>query len=123
MSKWLHSNPLDCAKARGNGEIRAGKSVGQGLSRVAMGHGHVVFRLGQPLANFLSDHHRAMAPAGASEANGEITLAFADVVRQQVDKQLGDAFNELTGLRERADIVCDFGMESGKGTQLRNEMR
>ena len=51
--------------------------------------------LRQALAKLVGDHHAAMMAAGAAERNGEIALAFLDVVRQQVDQQIGDTLDEL----------------------------
>src|SRR5947209_14403954 len=64
-----------------------------------------------------------MPPTGAAKADGEIALAFANVVRQQIDEQLRDAFNEFAALRERTHILCNLGMATGKGPQLRHEVR
>ena len=56
--------------------------------------------LAQPLAYFFRDHHRAVLPAGAAEADGQIALPFADVVRQKVDQQVRDTADEFLGLRK-----------------------
>ena len=41
-----------------------------------------------------------MLAAGAAKGNGEIALAFLDVVGQQVYKKIGDAVHELLRLRK-----------------------
>ena len=43
---------------------------------------HFVSSLPQPLVYVLGDHHRAMLSAGASETDGQVTLAFANIVGQ-----------------------------------------
>src|SRR4029077_11311866 len=40
----------------------------------------------QALAYFLGNHHRTVLAAGAAKTDGEIALAFVDVVGQQVDQ-------------------------------------
>ncbi len=82
---------------------------------VAVDHLHPVSRLGQPFAHFFRNHHRAVLAAGAAEGDGQITLAFADVVRQQIDQQLGNALDEFFGLRKRANVLRHLGIASGKG--------
>ena len=45
---------------------------------------HAIACIGQVLADLVRNHDRAMVAAGAPEGDGQITLTFADVVRQQV---------------------------------------
>ena len=45
----------------------------------------------QALSYLIGDHHRTVLAAGAAETDGEIALAFVDVVRQQVNQQIGRA--------------------------------
>src|SRR5579885_1344502 len=80
-------------------------------------------RLAQQLAHVLGDHDRAMLPAGATEADGEVALPFAHVVGQKIDQQLRDAVDKLLGLGEGADVPCDLGMAPGKGAEFWDEMR
>src|SRR5450432_3816877 len=54
-------------------------------------HLHPVPGLVQASAHFLRDHDGAVAPAGAAKGNGQVALAFVNVVRQQIDQQFGDA--------------------------------
>ncbi len=61
------------------------------LRHIPMHNLHAVSSFVQALADFLGDHHRTMLAAGAAKADGEIALAFVDVVRQQVNQQIGDA--------------------------------
>src|SRR5580698_8945741 len=58
--------------------------------------------------------------ARASESDGEIALALPNVVRQQIDEQIGDLFDELAGLRKRADVASDGGILPGELLELRN---
>src|SRR5438876_9095325 len=69
-----------------------------------MGDSDVEAGIHQALADLLGDHDRAMATARASERYGQITLPFANIVRQQIDQQAGNARHELDGLRKRSDI-------------------
>jgi hypothetical protein len=49
---------------------------------------HFVSRFSQSLADIFGDHYRAMLSAGASEADRQVALALANVVREQVDQQV-----------------------------------
>src|SRR6266498_2748882 len=59
-------------------------------------------------------------PTGASEGYGQIALAFRDVVRQQINQQVGDALDELDSLRKRADVAGYGGMAPGVALELWN---
>src|SRR5208282_6829283 len=61
----------------------------------------------QSLADIFGNHHRAMLSARASEADGQVALALANVVRQQVDQQFRDAVDELLRLWKRPDVLGD----------------
>src|SRR5208282_1605893 len=98
-------------------------SAARPLRTVPMHDLHFVSRFPQPFAYILGDHHRAVLSAGASEADGQVALALADVVRQQVDQQFRDAVNELLRLRKRPDVFGDAGMPSRQPAELRYEMR
>src|SRR5215472_15243018 len=63
-----------------------------------------------------------MLPAGASEGDGQITLALSHIVRQQIDQDIGDARDELPRLGKRADVLRDFRMLAGVRPKLRHEM-
>ena len=78
--------------------------------------------LGQALLDLFSDHHRAVLSTRATEADGQITLALADVVRNQVHQQVGDAVNELLGLGKRADIFRHLRMAAGQRAEFGNEV-
>src|ERR1700687_1701974 len=93
------------------------------LRTVPMRDLHFVSRFPQPLADIFGDHHRAVLSAGTSEADGQVALSLANVVRQQVDQQFRDAVNELLRLRERSDVFGDPRMPSRPPTKLRHEMR
>src|SRR5260370_12814165 len=75
------------------------------LWTVPMDHLHPVSRLPQIPGDIFGNHDRTMLSPGTTETNGQIALAFMDVVRQQVDQQIGDTLDEFLGLRERADIL------------------
>src|SRR5260370_36276017 len=84
---------------------------------------HSVARFLQPLGNIFRDHHRAVLAAGAAEGDGQVTLAFVNVMGQKVDQQVGNTLDEFAGLREGADVFRDFGIASSEGTEFGNEMR
>ena len=56
---------------------------------------HAVSGACQPLADFVRDQDTAMMSAGAAEGDGQVRLALADIVRQQVNQQIGDALDEF----------------------------
>ena len=64
-----------------------------------MNHFYAVIGAAQTLAHLLGDHHGAMLAPGATERDREIDLAFVYVMRNQIDQQVGDAGDELAGLR------------------------
>ncbi len=84
---------------------------------------HSVARFLQPLGNIFRDHHRAVLAAGAAEGDGQVALAFVNVMRQKIDQQLRNPLDEFAGLREGADVFCDFGIASGERAEFRDEMR
>ena len=59
---------------------------------------HPVLRFAQTFAHLFRDHDRAMLAAGTAEGDGQVALAFLNVVRQQIDEQLRDALDEFLGL-------------------------
>ncbi len=75
------------------------------------------------LADFLGDHDRAVLPSRATERDRQVTLAFMNVMRKQVDQQIGNARNELPGLRKRADIFRDAWIAPGQRAEFWNEVR
>ena len=46
-----------------------------------------------------------------------------NVVREEINQQVGNALDEFAGLGERANVFGDFGMASGKRPEFGNEMR
>src|SRR5215467_7708303 len=63
-----------------------------------------------------------MLAAGAAEADGQVALAFADVVRNQVHQQGGDTVNEFLCLGKRADVFRHLGVASRQMAELRNKV-
>src|SRR5439155_15890947 len=72
-----------------------------GLHQIPVRDFSLIPRLREILADLIRYHHRPVMPTGAAEADREITLALPDVMRQQIDQQLGDAVDELHRLWER----------------------
>src|SRR4029077_18147217 len=73
--------------------------------------------------DFLSDHHGAMLSAGAAEGNRQVALPFVNVMRKQVDEQVGDAGEELGSLWERTNVFGDTRVAPCKRTELGDEVR
>src|ERR1700734_2244773 len=88
-----------------------------------MGDFHAVSGLVQALADFLGDHHGAVLAAGAAKADGEIAFAFMDIVRQQVNKKIGNAADEFFGLGKRADVFGHARIAACEWTEFGNEVR
>src|SRR5579864_7541158 len=63
-----------------------------------------------------------MLSPGASESDGQVALAFANIVRHQVHQQVRDAIDEFLGLWKLPDICRDFGVPSRQRAELRYEM-
>src|SRR5690348_15350987 len=82
-----------------------------------------ISRLAQTLANIFGDHDRAVLAAGAADGDGQVALAFVDVVRQQIYQQVGDALQKFRGLRKRPNIACHPGMTTSQRAKFRHEVR
>src|SRR4051812_46769047 len=91
--------------------------------RVAVLHFDLISGVGESFLHLLRYQHGAMLASGAAEADREITLPFADVMRQQIDKQVGDTLDELARLREGHHVFRDLGMRAVVRAQLRDEVR
>src|SRR3954469_11308274 len=91
--------------------------------RIPMRNLHLVSGLCERLLHLLRNEYRPMLAAGTSERNRKIALPFANVMRQQVDEQIGYALDELARLRERHHVFCDLGVRAVERTQLGNEVR
>src|SRR5271166_5686848 len=84
---------------------------------IAMHDFHFVSCSAQPLAHVFGNHDGTMLPAGATEADGQVALAFVNVVGEQVDEQFGDAADEFLRLRKRTNIFRDSRMAAGERTE------
>ena len=84
---------------------------------------HAISGAAKMFADFFRNHDGAVLSAGATEGDGQITLAFVDVVRQQVNQQIGDAGDEFPGLRKRANVLGEARMTSGERPEFGDEMR
>src|SRR6185295_3567915 len=73
--------------------------------------------------HLLGEHHGPMAPARAADGNGEVALSFAYVVWNQVGEQAFNALEKFGGLRERAYVLANFGIEPRVFPQLGHKMR
>src|SRR6185312_9208297 len=64
-----------------------------------------------------------MLPAGATEGDRQIAFAFSDVMRHEINQQLGDAIYELLRLRELTNVGCNLGMLPCQRTEFGNKVR
>src|SRR3954453_2449750 len=80
-----------------------------------------IFR--EPLAKFVSHHHRSMLAARAAKSDCQIALSFADIVGQQITKQIGNPKNEFLRLWKTANISSNAGMSPGQWLELRDVVR
>src|SRR5262249_21659512 len=62
-------------------------------------------RTADALANLVGDQHAAVMSARATERDRKITLPLFDIVRQEIDEQIRDAFDEFPSLRKRPDVA------------------
>src|ERR1700676_2550803 len=85
------------------------KRDGSTLGDIAVRFLHAISCFGQSLANLTRDQDAAMVAARASERNGQVALAFRDVMRQQVDQKRRDALDKLLSLRKRPDVTRHAG--------------
>ena len=93
------------------------------LGAIAVHNLHPVAGFPQAAADFFGDHHGAMLASSAAETDGEITFAFLDVVRQQINQKIGDALDEFARLRKRTNVFGHTRIASGEGAKFRHEMR
>src|SRR5262250_429598 len=63
-----------------------------------------------------------MLAAGAAEGNGQVALAFVNVVRKKIDQQIGDPLNEFGCLGKRPYVLSHFRVASGQRAKLRNKV-
>ena len=77
--------------------VALGKSV---FVDVAMGLFH---REARPVHAFLylvCNQHRSVPPARATERDREIALSFANIMRNEIDEQIGNPIDEFHRLRK-----------------------
>ena len=66
----------------------------------------------------LGDRHRAVAPAGAAERDGQVGLPLGHVGGQQLGQQALDVVEERAGHRLAQDVVAHRLVEAGERAQL-----
>src|SRR5947207_4419552 len=69
----------------------------------------------------VGNHHRAMTPARAADADSDIRLSFAFVKRQQVIEQIAETSQRLLNVRLRFQIFDHATVVAGKLAQFRHE--
>src|ERR1017187_2040454 len=84
--------------------------------------GRMPFAMQRP-ANHFRERGRAMAPAGASQGNCEITLTLPNVMRDQIRQQALDATEKFSRLRERTNVSRDPRIFAAEWPEARDEMR
>jgi len=77
----------------------------------------------QVAADYFSQSDGTMPSARAPERDGQVALSFADVMRNQEAKEAFDPFQELAGLRERANVTGDATVLARERPEFWNEMR
>src|SRR5579864_7417882 len=88
--------------------LRRLRTLVSGLLRdVAMHDFDAKFCPPQMFSDLLRDHDGTVLATSATECDGQIAFAFMNVMRQQVNEQIGDARDEFSSLRERADVLCE----------------
>ena len=89
-----------------------------------MGHLCLIAGFVEALRQVLRDHDGAMLPARAANGNGQIAFPLVDVMRQQINQQVGDALQKFLGLRKRPNVLGDLpGSRPVRETELRHEMQ
>src|SRR5580692_6682018 len=93
------------------------------LFNIAVSLFRPVSGLREALTYLARDHDAPMVSTGAAERNGEIAFPLADIMRQQIDQQVGDARNKFRGLRKGPDITRHARMLAGEMFERRNVIR
>src|SRR4029079_7390038 len=93
------------------------------LAQVAMAHADGIPVAGQLLRQRVRDHDRAMAPARAPDADGEVALAFLDVARDHVGEEVVELLDEARRIRLALHVAHDGRVVAGQGLQGGNEVR
>src|SRR5579859_308514 len=68
------------------------------------------------------EHDGTVFAASAAEGNRQVTLAFANVVRDEVGEKALDAAEKFSRLREGPNVFLDFGIYSGEAAQSGDEV-
>ena len=84
---------------------------------------HPVTGAPQAFPHVFGNHHRAMLSSRTSKRDRQITLSFMDVMWKKVDEKIRDSLDELTALREGANVACHFRIASRKRPELWNKVR
>ena len=88
-----------------------------------MGGLHIVAGRLETLAYVFGDHHGAVLAARTAKPDGQVTLPFANVMRQEKNQELRDSLDELPGLWKFADISRHLWVQTSVRPELRDEMR
>src|ERR1700742_606938 len=88
-----------------------------------MRDGNMAAVLAQPFGETLGDINRAMAAAGAADADGEIAFSFALVARQQRLEPGAELIEERGEIRVGGDIFADGAILARERLQPGDVMR
>src|SRR5262252_3383132 len=88
-----------------------------------MNHLHAISCFAQKFLHLFANQHRAVLATRTPEPDGQIALALAYVVWNQVDQKGGNAVDKLLRLRKRANVLRHLRMPSRIGPERWDEMR
>src|SRR5258708_36426315 len=77
----------------------------------------------QPFPYLPGDHHGPMMPPGAAKRDRQIALPLTNIMRDQINQQLRDTFDELLGLGKGTYVSRHAGMPSRQLLKLWNIVR
>src|SRR5207237_8317665 len=92
------------------------------LAHVAVYSRGVVAGAAQVARNLVGDHHGAVAPARAADADGHVGLALALVEREQVVNQLCEAPDRFLHFAARVEELDDAAVVARKVAQFGDEV-
>ncbi len=84
---------------------------------------HTISKGLEMLSNRIRDENRAVAPAGATNGNGDVGLPFLLVLRNEEVEEALQSAEELAGLRLVVHELDDSRILSCQGLQVRYEVR
>src|SRR5947209_5757969 len=77
----------------------------------------------QPFLDIAGHHDGPMMASRATESDGQIALAFADIMRDQIQQQVRDPIHKFHGLGKGSDISSHARMPARELLERRNVIR